>query len=137
MTSVQRSVSVTPGQGWIERVPDTDGGAVQYKARADRPFEVFFFTSEEDFMFYDTFTDGGEPARTPAGHDSIGTAAEKVSDTTYEAETPNGGARESIGEPGPYFFVVDYSAYRDGPAPDEHSSALSVFVDLTVTERSF
>jgi len=137
VTSVQRSISVSPGQGWIERVPDTSGGAVQYKARANRPFDVYFFTSEEAFMFYDTYTDGGDPARTPKGHEKIGTRAEQVTDTTYEAATPNGGARKKIGTDGPYFFVVDHSDYRGDATPGDNPSSLSVFLDLTVTERNF
>jgi hypothetical protein len=137
VTTVQRSISVSPGQGWIERIPDTSGGAVQYKARTSKPFEVFLFTSEEAYMFYDTYIDGGDPARTPGGHDEISTRAEQVTDTTYEAATPNGGARESIGTSGPYFFVVDHSNYLDGPGPEDNPSPLSVFLDLTVTERNF
>ena len=137
VTSVQRSISVTPGQGWIERIPDTSGGAVQYKARSNRPFDVYFFTSEEDFMFYDTYTDGGDPARTPKGHGKIGSRADPVTDTTYEASTPNGGARQQIGTDGPYFFVLDHSNYRDSAGPSDNPSSLSVFLDLTVTEQNF
>lgn len=137
VTTVQRSVSVSPGRGWVEKIPDTSGGAIQYKARANQPFEVFLFTSEEDYMFYDTYIDGGEPARTPEGHDKIGTRAEQVTDTTYEAATPSGGARQQIGTSGPYFFVLDHSNYLGGPGPDDNPSPLSVFLDLTVTERSF
>lgn len=139
VTNVQRDLAVSPGQGWVERIPDLSGagGAVQYKARASQPFDVYFFTSEETYMFYDTYVDGGDPARTPSGHGKIGTAAERVSDTTYEAETPNGGARQSIGEAGPYFFVVDHSDYGDSKPDDpDNPQPLSVFLDLTVTKRT-
>lgn len=136
VTSVQRSISVSPGQGWIEQIPDTSGGAVQFKARSDQPFDVYFFTSEEDFMFYDTYTDNGDPARTPDGHGKIGCRAEQVTDTTYEAATPNGGARQEIGTEGPYFFVLDHTNYRDSTGPSDNPSPLSVFLDLTVTEHS-
>jgi hypothetical protein len=136
VTSVQRSVSVTPGQGWVEEIPDTSGGAVQYKARADRPFDVYLFTSESEFLRYDAYIDGKGPERTPSGHDEISARAEQVTEATYEAETPDGGARASVDASGPYYFVVDHSDYRDGATPGDNPSALSVFLDLTVTERT-
>jgi len=137
VTTVQRDVSVTPGQGWVTEIPDVSGsgGAVQYKARASQPFEVYLFTSEEDYMFYDTYVDGGDPARTPGGHDEVSATAEQVSERSYEAATPNDGARESVDAEGPYFFVVDHSNYGDATPADE-PSPLSVFLDLTVTERA-
>lgn len=137
VTSVQRTVSVTPGQGWVTEVPDTSGGAIQYKARANQPFDVFFFTTDEQYLYYRTYTGGDEPARTPAGDRAVGDAAEQVSDTSYQAQTPDGGARESIDADGRCFFVVDHSDYRDGPSPDAEDEPLSVFLDMTVTERRF
>ncbi|WP_123538021.1 hypothetical protein [Halosimplex salinum] len=138
VTTVQRSVSVQPGQGWIKEIPDVSdpGGAIQYRAKADRPFDVYFFSEEESYMFYDTYTDGGDPALTPAGNTDVSTTAEEVAEDTYEAATDDGGAREPIDASGPYFFVVDHSDYRDDAAPDDDEpSPLEVFVDLTVTER--
>jgi hypothetical protein len=138
VATVQRSVSVQPGQGWIEEIPDVSdpGGAIRYRARADRPFDVYFFASEESFMFYDTYTDGGEPALTPKGHGDVSANAEKVAEDTYEAETKKGGARQPIDDSGPYYFVVDHSGYRGEHPPDsEQPSPLEVFVDLTVTRR--
>lgn len=137
VTTVQRSVSVQPGDGWVHEIPDVSGsgGAIQYKARASRRFEVYFFTSEEEYMFYDTHLDGGDPARTPDGDGDISDTAEKVSDTGYEATTPNDGARQSIDDEGQYFFVVDHSDFGDA-SPDKSGAPLSVFVDMTVTERT-
>jgi hypothetical protein len=137
VTSVQRSISVSPGRGWVEEVPDTSDGAVQYKARADRPFDVYLFTSESEFLQYDAYVDGDDPEETPSGHEKISTRAEQVTDTTYEAATPNGGGRAALGTSGPYYFVVDHSDYRNGAKPGENPSPLSVFLDLTVTERTF
>jgi hypothetical protein len=137
VTSVQRNISVSPGRGWVEEIPDTSGGAVQYKARADRPFDVYLFTSESEFLQYDAYVDGDDPERTPSGHGKISARAEPVTDTTYEAATPNGGGRASIDASGPYYFVLDHSDYRNGAEPSDNPTALSVFLDLTVTERSF
>jgi hypothetical protein len=137
VTTVARSVSVRPGDGWMAEIQDVSGsgGAIQYKARAARPFEIYFFTTDEQYMFYDTLVDGGDPARTPTGDEAIGDRAEQVSDSAYEASTPNNGARQSIDATGPYYFVVDHSHYG-AIGPDETATPLSVFVDMTVTERS-
>jgi len=136
--TVQRDVLVEPGQGWVLDIPDVSdpGGAIQYRATANHPFDVYFFTKEESFMFYDTFTDGNEPAMTPAGLSDVGTAAEEVGDDTYRAETQKGGARQPIDASGPYFFIVDNSNYRDETPPSgDPPSPLDVYLDLTVTQR--
>lgn len=137
VTTVQRTVSVRPGQGWVKEIPDVSdpGGAIQYRATAGQPFDVYFFSSEEAYMFYDTYTDGNEPARTPAGNTDVGTSAEALGEDTYRATTQNGGAREQIDDTGPYFFVVDHSDYREGAVPGDEPEPLSVSVDLTVTQR--
>lgn len=138
VTTLQRDVVVSPGQGWVKRIPDVSGsgGAIQYKARASQPFDVYLFTGEAEFMFYDTYLDGGKPARKPSGHGSVGATARQVSEGSFEATTPDDGAREPIDAEGPYFFVVDHSDYGDGPAPGDDPSPLSVFLDMTVTERT-
>jgi len=136
VTTVQRSVSIRPGRGWVKTIPDVSdpGGAIQYRAKADRKFDIYFFSTEESYMFYDTFVDGDEPAMTPAGNTDVGTTAQLVAEDTYEAATPNDGAREVIDDTGPYFFVVDHSAYGD-TTPGDEPKPLDVFVDLTVTQR--
>ncbi|WP_459191232.1 hypothetical protein [Halosimplex sp. J119] len=137
VTTVQRTVSVQPGQGWVEEIPDVSdpGGAIRYRARADRPFDVYFFPSEESYMFYDTYTDGDEPALTPAGNSDVGASAKQIAEDTFEAQTQKGGARQPIDASGPYYFVVDHSAYRGESGPDDDPEPLDVFVDLTVTQR--
>ena len=49
-----------------------------------------------------------------------------------------GGAREPVGESGPHLFVVDHSGYGDGATPPQadNPKPLSVFLNLTVTERT-
>lgn len=136
--TVQREVAVPPGQGWVTEVPDVSdpGGAVRFRVTAEQPFEVYFFTGEESYMFYDTYTDGNEPALTPSGNADVSTAAEQVEDDTYRAETQKGGARQPIDASGPYFFVVDHSGYRgETPPSDEQPTPLEAYVDLTVTQR--
>jgi hypothetical protein len=135
--TVQRTVAVRPGQGWVNETPDASdpGGAVQFRAKASQPFDVYFFTEPESYAFYDTYTDGDESALTPGGHDAVSTSAEQVADDTYGAEAPKGGARQPIDEPGPHYFVVDHSGYREETVPGEQPEPLSVFVDLTATRR--
>ena len=139
VTTVQRTVRVEPGQGWVERVPDVSdpGGAIQYKVSASQPFDVYFFTSEESYMFYDTFVDGGDPAGTPPGDRDVGTAARRLEKDAYRATTKNEGGREPVDASGPYFFVVDHSRYRGERPPGEQADPLSAFVDLTVTKKKF
>ena len=96
---------------------------------------MYFFSSEESYVFYDTFVDGDEPAMTPAGNTDVGTTAELVAEDTYEAATPDGGARQTIDDTGPYFFVVDHSHYRDEAGPGDEPRPFDVYVDLTVTQR--
>lgn len=136
--TVQREVSVPPGQGWTTKVPDVSdpGGAVRFRVTAEKPFEVYFFSGEESYMFYDTYTDGNEPAMTPAGNSDVSTTAERVGDDAYRAETQKGGARQPVDASGPYFFVVDHSGYRGGHAPsDDQPAPLNPYIDLTVTQR--
>lgn len=136
--TVQRDVSVQPGDGWVLDIPDVSdpGGAIQYRATADRPFDVYFFSKEEAYMFYDTFTDGNEPAMTPNGLSEVGASAQEVGEDTYRAETQKGGAREPIDASGPYFFVIDNSKYRgETPPAGDPPAPLDVYVDLTVTQR--
>ena len=96
---------------------------------------MYFFSSEESYVFYDTFADGDEPAMTPAGNTDMGTTAELVARDTYEAATPDGGARQTVDDTGPYFFVVDHSHYRDEAGPGDEPRPFDVYVDLTVTQR--
>ena len=137
--TMQRQVSVTPGQGWVTELPDVSdpGGAIQYNVSANQRFDVYFFTSEESYMFYDTFVDGGDPAGTPPGDRDVGTAARRLEKDAYRATTKNEGGREPVDASGPYFFVVDHSRYRGERPPGEQADPLSAFVDLTVTKKKF
>ncbi|MDG5777557.1 hypothetical protein VB773_05425 [Haloarculaceae archaeon H-GB2-1] len=138
VTNVQRDVSVTPGTGWVQKIPDVSehGGAIQYSVRAKKPFDVYFFVGESQYLAYDDFTDGTEPPETPFGDASVGTSAEEESNT-YVASTTEDGAREPIEGTGPYYFVVDHSAYLGRTPPKEHGGPLKAFVDLTVTKKRF
>jgi len=139
VTVVQRSITIPPGDGWVKEVPDVSdpGGAVQYTAQSSDPFHVYFFTSEQAYMYYHTYVSGDEPALTPGGHDEISTAATETGDNSYGAATGESGSRVSVSESGPYFFVLDHSDYRDETVPADDADRVSVFLNLTVTERRF
>jgi len=139
IVSVQKSVRVEPGSGWVETIPDVSdtGGAVSYTVRSDdRRFDVYLFVGEDQYEHYDAYVKDEEPTETPGGHEEFSKAAVPKSDdeSTYEASTQNG-ARESLDVAGPYYFVVDHSNYRMENRVDEYGDPLSAFVDLEVVKN--
>jgi len=140
IVSVQQSVSVDPGDGWVEEIPDISGsgGAVSYTVRSDdRRFDVYFFAGEDSYEHYDAYVKEQEPSETPAGHEDFSKAAVPRSDaeSTYEAATQDDGARESLDVAGPYYFVVDHSSYRMENRVDDFADPLKAFVDLEVVKN--
>ncbi len=136
----QGSVRLSPGEAWTLEIPDVSdpGGAIRYRVRSDDgPFDVYLFTAAE-FEHYETYLEGGDPERTPAGHREFSTAAVPVpgSEGLYEAETDDGG-RQPLSAEGPHRFVVDHTSYRDENRVEEFGDRLSAFVDLTVIRRRF
>lgn len=142
IVSIQQSVRVDPGSGWVEEIPDISGsgGAVSYKVRSDdRRFDVYFFAGEDSYEHYDAYIKGQDPSETPPGHEDFSKAAVPRSDaeSTYEAATQDGGARESLDVAGPYYFVVDHSSYRMENRVDEFADPLGAFVNLEVVKNRF
>jgi len=140
IVSIQQSVRVEPGSGWVETIPDISesGGAISYKVRSDdRRFDVYFFAGEDDYEHYEAYIKGQEPDQTPAGYEAFSKVAVPRTDaeSTYEAATHDGGARESIDVAGPYYFVVDHSSYRMENRVDEFAEPLAAFVDLEVVKN--
>ena len=136
VVSVQQDVRVSPHEAWMEEeIPDVSdaGGELQYIVKADIPFSVYFFTDREQFEQYDAYIKGREPDGTPPGNpDFSQTAVQPAGSDIYEASTDNSGARESLDEPGPYFFAVDHSNYRMETRVEDYADPLKAFVDLTV-----
>ena len=136
VVSVQRDVTVDPGEAWMETdIPDLSdsGGAIEYIVRSETPFDVYFFADESDFEQYDTFVRGHEPDRTPPGNPTFSqTAVPAEGSELYEAMTADGGNRESVETAGPYYFAVDHSNYRMETRVDEFDDPLTAFVDLKV-----
>ena len=124
-------ITVRPNDGWIEKIPAT-ADQVKYIARDERPFDVYFFTSERAVGHYRTYLDGETPPATPAGDQVLTTHAVRVEtdgrEDLYEASTPNR-SQQSIDASGPYYFVIDNSDYRM-ETPVEGTAALSVTLDL-------
>lgn len=136
VVSVQRSVEVPPGEGWVRKVPDVSdpGGAISYAVTSeDGSFDVYLF-QEEGYRYYDAYVTGREPERTPKGLAQFNTVAVETDGDVYEAATQDDGARESLEAAGPYYFVVDHSNYRLSHRTDDHAEPLSAFVDLEVVE---
>lgn len=140
VVNVAESVTVDPGEGWVEEVPDVSdpGGALSYRVRSEqRAFDVYFFVGDGQFEHYDAFVSGRDPEETPPGHTSFSKAAvpKSGSEDVYEAATTDDGAREPLDATGPYYFVVDHSNYRMENRVDEYGEPLSAFVDLKVVEE--
>jgi hypothetical protein len=138
VVDVQESVRIDPESGWTERVPDVSdpGGAVSYIVKSeDGPFDVYFFTERAAYNAYAEYVTGGDPERTPPGHDGFSAAAIPDGGDLYVAETADEGARESLSAEGPYWFVVDHSSYRMENPVDEYGDSLQASVDLSVVRE--
>lgn len=125
--SVNRSVSVEPGEGYIETLPPATD-KLKYIVTDDRPFDVYVFTDPDDVGYYETFVDGARPRR-PAGDRTLGGRAIRVGNDAYQRSTKDKG-RESIGGDSPSYFVLDNSGYRHETVPGDNAEALSAMVDL-------
>ena len=136
VVSVQQDIKIKPHEAWVkEEIPDVSdpGGEMRYIVKADIPFNVYVFTDRENFEQYDAFIKGREPDATPPGNPEFSqTAVQPEGSDIYEASTDDGGAREPLDEPGPYFFAVDHSNYRMETRVDDYDDPLTAFVDLTV-----
>lgn len=134
--SVKRKVSVTPGTGWVQELPDVDNGALSYIARSGSRFDVYLFDGAA-YEQYDAFTDGADPASMPRGVEGFSkTAVQPDGGDEYLATTKNDGARQSLPGNGPYYFVVDHSDYGRGTPLHEDAGPLRVFVNLEVVEKT-
>ncbi|WP_336337537.1 twin-arginine translocation signal domain-containing protein [Haloarcula brevis] len=136
VVSVQRDVRVEPQGAWIRAdIPDVSdpSGEIRYIVKSETPFSVYFFTDRSQFERYDAYIKGREPDETPPGNPKFSQkAVQPEGADIYEASTDDGGAREALDEPGPYFFAVDYSNYRMETRVEEFGDPLTAFVDLTV-----
>jgi len=136
IVSVQRDVTVEPGNAWMEtEIPDLaeSGGAIEYIVRAEQSFDVYFFSDESDFEQYNSYIKGDDPDSTPPGNSDFSQAAVPAEGKDlYEATTDNDGNRQSVETAGPYYFAVDHSSYRMENRVEEFDDPLQVFVDLKV-----
>jgi hypothetical protein len=136
IVSVQRDVRVEPQGAWTRAdIPDVSdpGGEIRYIVKSETPFSVYFFTDPAQFERYDAYIKGREPDETPPGNPKFSqTAVQPEGSDIYQASTDNDGARESLEEPGPYFFAVDHSNYRMETRVGDYDDPLKAFVDLTV-----
>lgn len=139
IVSVQRDVTVEPGNAWMETgIPDLSdsGGAIEYIVKAETPFDVYFFNDKSNFEQYDAYIKGGDPDATPPGNSEFSQAAVQAEGSDlYEATTDNGGNRQSVESPGPYYFAVDHSSYRMENRVETFDDPLQAFVDLKVIRK--
>lgn len=137
--SIQQDVTVDPGTAWMEtEIPDLSdsGGAIEYIVRAERPFDIYFFTNESDFEQYNAYLKGDDPEETPPGNGDFSQAAVPADGSDiYEATTDDGGNRQPVKSAGPYYFAVDHSNYRMENRVEEFDDPLQAFVDLKVIRK--
>lgn len=126
--------AINPEMGWWKKLPDVEGnGALDFLVRAERPFEVFYFPSEDAFSHYETYVKGGTPSKKPRGDRDISRVATEH-DGKYVAEVPKDGSRKSIDTEGTHYFVVDHSNYGLVPV-DQYGKNLDPFVNLKVIKE--
>lgn len=135
---VQTSVTVGANRGWTYEITDIEGdGAVSYTVRADRRFDVYYFTDPENYRTYEQFLAGEDPAAMPSGHNELSKGAvHNEARDAYEVTVPEDGGRKGVSVDSTHYFVVDYSNYGMGVPVEEHADPLSVFVDLTAYNKS-
>jgi hypothetical protein len=135
IVSVQRSVTIEPGRGWVKKnIPDISdsGGGIEYIVRADNPFDVYFFAGEDSFEHYNTYISGNEPEETPPGNRDISQTSTPTDSGLYEATSSGNGNRQSIDVEGPYYFAVDHSSYRMETRVEEFDDPLNPVIDLKI-----
>jgi hypothetical protein len=129
------TVTIQPERGWWASLPDVGGnGALSVTIRAEQPFDVYYFTSQETFDHYRTYVQGGEPEATPRGHRDISQAALSRGEE-YGVKIPADGGRKGIDTSGEHFFVVDHSNYGTGVPVERYGDPLQAFVDLRVIDK--
>jgi hypothetical protein len=126
--STNKSVTVPRGTGWIQELP-AEAGEIKFVAKEERPFDVYVFTDPDDVEPYRSYVDGESVDRKPAGDQSLGGRATRLSEDLYMASTADKGREELSGE-GPAYFVLDHSDYRGETVPPERVEELSVTLEL-------
>lgn len=132
---IQRSARIRPGEYWSAELPDISdtGGSISYIARAERPFDVYFFTLGGNFTSYREVVEGESSGPPPTGHEEFSkTATPTDGGETFEAATEDGGSRQTLTEDGPYYFVLDHTAYGVGARPGDPGEELTVSLEVTL-----
>jgi hypothetical protein len=135
----QESVLVPAGRGETTKISQVDGkGAIQYGVTADRRFDVYYFTSRDQYEYYLRYVSGQKLEDPPAGHGKLTETAVYNEETEeYEVEVPSDGGRQSISVNDTHYFVVDHSSYGQGVPVDEHDDPLQAFISLKVIDKQF
>lgn len=131
------NVMIDAQKGWWEELPDVEGnGALSFSIRANKRFDVYYFTTEEAFNSYKAYVYNDDSSAMPRGHEDISQAAvPKEGTDEYEVKVPSGDGRKSIDTKGSHYLVVDHSNYGDGIQVDEYGDPLEAFVDLKVIDE--
>lgn len=138
---VSVSETVPAHRGWAQEITGVDGSAeISYTVRSESDrFEVFYFTSPEEFHTYQEFTLGGNEdiEERPDGYGALRAVAVKNEERdVYEAAMPGDGGRHSLTIDGTHYFVVDHSNYGEIEV-EKTADDLRVVVRLEVVDSRF
>lgn len=133
----QETVLVPPGRGETTEIAQVDGkGAIKFGVTADRRFDVYYFTSRDQYEYYLRYVSGQKLEDPPAGHRELTKTAVYNEETEeYEVQVPADGGRQSISVDDSHYFVVDHSSYGMGIPVEEEADPLQAYISLTVIDK--
>ncbi len=133
----QETVMVPTGRGETTRITQVDGkGAIRYTVTADRRFDIFYFTSRDQYEYYLRFVNGQQVEDPPSGHPALTETAVYNEETEqYEVQVPDDGGRRSISVEDTHYHVVDHSNYGMGTPVDTHADPLQAYIGMTVIDK--
>jgi len=134
---IQRQFRIEPGQGRAKKLPAVDGSAaISYTARAEKRFDLIYFTDPSNYDQYRAYLRGDDPETTPMGDQQFTkSAVPRDGADGYEVEVPTEGKRKSLNADGSHHLVLDYSDYGRGVPVANPNEPLEVFLDLTLVDK--
>lgn len=137
LLDIQRRFRIEPGESRAKKLPVVDGSAaISYTARAEKRFDLLYFTDSSSYQQYRAYLRDDDPATMPMGDQEFTKSAIPRGNTDgYEVEVPTEGKRKSLNADGSHHVVLDYSEYGHGVPVADPDEPLDVFLDLTLVDK--
>ena len=137
VTDEQETRMVPAGQGEVIEISEVDGkGAITYSVQAGKRFDVYYFTSPDQYEDYSRYMSGQQVSQPSAGHPELTQAAvHDDQQEEYVIEVPKEGGRKSITVDSAHYLVIDHSNYGRGVPVEKHADPLQVSYSLTVIDK--